>query len=709
LAFVTRLRSAAARGAALVAVLTVAPAAAAQATTWAVTTTADPSGPGCVGNEPCSIRQALQVAAPGDTIVIPANGSHYLLIHGELTVENPVSIIGGGEAATVIDAGGSSRVMLVSAPAGTTTSISNLTLTGGSVESSGPVEGGGGLLLESSSVALTGVAVSGNSVAINPASGEDGGGGILDLSSGPLTLSTTSVDDNSLSVSDPSGGTDGGGGIYAAPGAQLAVTGSTIAANTASISAAGGSSGGGGIYDASAASTYVNDTVSANSLSVSQGASNGGGAIFHEGAPGEISDTTIHQNSANAAGAGIFDNAGAYTVKNTIVAQGASGCAGPAGIVSAGFNLDGGSTCELTTSSDLPNTDPMLGPLANNGGSTLTQALTPASPAIDAGSCSDASGNPVPTDERGVARPQPAGGSCDIGAFEYEPASPKPLIVSGFRPVVLSSTRAMFAGLVNPGGPRTSWWFEYGLDPRYRSGGQYEHSTRPTPIAGGYAPARASAVVSGLVPAALYHVRLVVTNSAGTMVGPDQTFVTATDRRPPPPPQLNRYVNAVPRSGLVRVLIGRSFVPLTEPRRLPVGTEFDARRGTVLVTGAAVHGVVSGTFNGAVFRLGQPSSGPNAGVVTATLADGAFMGVPGYGVCRGRNARVLQTLHASVNGRFRVSGRFSAGTAGAGQWATSDRCDGTLTAVHRGAVPVANLRRHTTFTVRAGGSYLVRR
>ena len=53
---------------------------------------------------------------------------------------------------------------------------------------------------------------------------------------------------------------------------------------------------------------------------------------------------------------------------------------------SNGYNLsndDGGSI--LTATGDRINTDPMLGPLQDNGGPTFTHALLPGSPAIDAG------------------------------------------------------------------------------------------------------------------------------------------------------------------------------------------------------------------------------------------------------------------------------------------------------------------------------------
>ena len=62
--------------------------------------------------------------------------------------------------------------------------------------------------------------------------------------------------------------------------------------------------------------------------------------------------------------------------------------------------------------------DPKLGPLADNGGPTLTMALLPGSPAIDAGNTSLA----PTTDQRGF--PRPAGLAADIGAFEYGSVMP---------------------------------------------------------------------------------------------------------------------------------------------------------------------------------------------------------------------------------------------------------------------------------------------
>ena len=96
---------------------------------------------------------------------------------------------------------------------------------------------------------------------------------------------------------------------------------------------------------------------------------------------------------------------------------------------SSGHNLDSDGSCGLSGPGDLPNTDALLGLLADNGGPTQTHALLAGSPAIDAG---DNAACPA-TDQRGVARPQDGDGDgaavCDIGAYELggvPPASPTP-------------------------------------------------------------------------------------------------------------------------------------------------------------------------------------------------------------------------------------------------------------------------------------------
>jgi hypothetical protein len=85
---------------------------------------------------------------------------------------------------------------------------------------------------------------------------------------------------------------------------------------------------------------------------------------------------------------------------------------------SLGWNLiqaPGSATITGTTTGNLLGIDPLLGPLADNGGPTRTMALLPGSPAIDAG---DGTGAPA-NDQRGFARV--VGAASDVGAFEVQP------------------------------------------------------------------------------------------------------------------------------------------------------------------------------------------------------------------------------------------------------------------------------------------------
>jgi hypothetical protein len=104
----------------------------------------------------------------------------------------------------------------------------------------------------------------------------------------------------------------------------------------------------------------------------------------------------------------------------------------PIGPISAGFNLEGGTSCGFTATGDQQNvavadvlaTDANGAPLlADNDGPTETIALLDEgdNPALDAIPPADCA---VHTDQRGQERPQPEGGSCDIGAFELAQKAP---------------------------------------------------------------------------------------------------------------------------------------------------------------------------------------------------------------------------------------------------------------------------------------------
>lgn len=115
-------------------------------------------------------------------------------------------------------------------------------------------------------------------------------------------------------------------------------------------------------------------------------------------------------NAGTAGGAGI---SGDSFLIGTLLATNQPGgnCSGV--ISDGGYNLCSDATGAFTHPGSLNNTDPWLGPLADNGGPTPTMALLAGSTAIDAGDNSSVS----PTDQRGV--PRPFGAATDIGAYEY--------------------------------------------------------------------------------------------------------------------------------------------------------------------------------------------------------------------------------------------------------------------------------------------------
>jgi hypothetical protein len=146
-----------------------------------------------------------------------------------------------------------------------------------------------------------------------------------------------------------------------------------------------------------------------------------GGAIFTS-AGGTLVNLTLAHNRADsqavigcpagpAQGGGLAVTNSPLTVRGTIIAESSNGGEVWGVVTDAGYNICSDGTAGFTATGSLNNTDPLLGPLANNGGPTLTVGLYAGSPALDR----IPSGYP-PTDERGVSRPQ--GPAAEVGAYE---------------------------------------------------------------------------------------------------------------------------------------------------------------------------------------------------------------------------------------------------------------------------------------------------
>jgi uncharacterized repeat protein (TIGR01451 family)/CSLREA domain-containing protein len=326
-----------------------------------------------------------------------------------------------------------------------------LDLVGSTVRDSGitgSLSSGGGIT-STGVLALTDSIVRNNAVPVGIGTFSVGGG---IASTGALTLTRSTVRDNRA---------DSGGGISTAGTADVAdstvrdnearhgggivnsgtlwMNGTTISGNSAD----GGLDGSGGGILNTGTVTLTNSTVSGNEVR---------GTLSAHGAGLVNADTltsvhsTVNDNTAQtdvfdpAARTGGLFNSGTASLTATIVGNSfGADCrtlALPAAIASLGHNLDTDGSCGLTGNGDLSAVDPLLGPLLNNGGATLTHALLAGSPAVDA-----APGEVCPaSDQRGIPRPQ--GSECDIGAYE---------LVRRFQRADLQLAKTADAEAVRPG------------------------------------------------------------------------------------------------------------------------------------------------------------------------------------------------------------------------------------------------------------------
>jgi hypothetical protein len=269
------------------------------------------------------------------------------------------------------------------------------------------------------------------------------GGGIYtqqpDQGNATLVLIDTTVDDNETVLN--------GGGIYNLRD-DVRITRSTISNNRTT------DGNGAGIFNEGNL-TVANSTLSGNTADAD------GGGIYNNFSGGNallLNITVTLNQSLGLLNSGIHNSGRATDVRmgNSIVAGNNVDCSGP--ITSLGNNLDGDGTCLLAAAGDRPNADANLGPLADNGGPTLTHALLTDSDAIDAGNEAICQAPPVDgIDQRGVERPQDGdgvgGAVCDIGAFELEEEEAPPTPTPTRTPIAtLTPTPSPTPGRPNLGG-----------------------------------------------------------------------------------------------------------------------------------------------------------------------------------------------------------------------------------------------------------------
>ncbi len=353
----------------------------------------------------CTLRAALQEsnAMAGDnSIELPA-GTYLLtrpggggVTEGDLDVLGPVRVLGAGAESTRIDGNGARLNTRIFRVQSGSLQVRDVTLQNGGSQS---VSAGGGILVEAGSVFLSRVVMTGNEAFSN--------GGAIALFGGFLSMTDSTLDANVV--------TSRGGGLYAGSGTTVGISGSTLSNNQSTL---------GGALQSFGTLTLENSTVSGNSGSA------GTGGIINVGTM-DLNNVTVTNNTSGESSAGraggIASNGGVLHVRNSLIAGnfnpgGSPDCAGP--IDSQGHNLiqdTTGCTLSGSTTGNLTGVNPLLSPLANNGGPTRTHAIGATSPARDAGSPAAAGTSSLAcrvVDQRGVSRPQ--GARCDMGAFERQ-------------------------------------------------------------------------------------------------------------------------------------------------------------------------------------------------------------------------------------------------------------------------------------------------
>jgi hypothetical protein len=387
-----------------------------------VTTNAD-SGPG-------SLRQAIVDVCPGGTITFDMNQvvSPITLTSAPLITTQGLIINGPGAAQLAVSANDHSAVFQTTVASPGVVTLSGLSLTQGNSSS-----GGGGISNNGSgTLNITASIVSQNRTEMR-------GGGISNNGAGIVNVNDSTLYQNSCQA--------GGCGVFNASTGTVNVTNSTLNGNGAFSF---GSRGGGILNSSTGTVNITNSTLSNNN------ANTGAGILNDSTGTVNITNSTISHNFATGAstfrpyrllqpsleppsfGGGLSNfSTGPFRLRNSIVALNVASPGGAdvdGAFTTLGHNLIGhnaGSTGFTPgMNGDLVGTgssaiDPRLGPLADNGGPTLTRMLQDDSPARDAGDNSAIANPPFPgppfTDQRGPGFPRILNNTVDIGSFEATP------------------------------------------------------------------------------------------------------------------------------------------------------------------------------------------------------------------------------------------------------------------------------------------------
>jgi hypothetical protein len=383
----------------------------------------------------CSLFEAISVAAPGATIEFSDlfDTPQTISLGIAVAINKSLTINGKGAHLLTIDGNQSSRGFNINIGGGATVNINNLTVTrgftsGGSgggiflagggtlnlsdvvIDNSGAVVSGGGIFSSGSNLNIVNSRITAN----RTLSGGARGAGVS-IYGGNLSIRGSVVSGNNNLIFQP-GLQSFGGGLELESGVTAIIENSTVSNNSSDI--------GGGVWNNSAILRMSNVTLSGNPNSLAgSGLANASTAVLRNST---VAGNTAVSQGFNEGRAGGIYNSGNLTLANVIAADNVAPSSADienngvvtllgANIVEAG--LSGG----VSGAGSVSSVDPKLAPLGNYGGATPTQALNAGSPAINAGSNSealDATGAGLAFDQRGAGALRIMGEIVDLGAFE---------------------------------------------------------------------------------------------------------------------------------------------------------------------------------------------------------------------------------------------------------------------------------------------------
>jgi hypothetical protein len=372
----------------------------------------------------CTLRSAIaanDAVGGGGTIVLLAGT---MQLGSTIELDTPATLKGGtSDARATILVAPAGQAAIAAFVGGAPVTLENLTVTGATDGNAIYANGAAPLTLtnmivrdnRAASVGFAaGLTYSGSNVVIQDSTFSGNSGVTAGAIYGYGGTSDSLQIRNSELRSNTSTSKHSAGAVYVREG-TAAISGTRVTGNQAPD--------GGGItlepLDGPIAATVSDSTLDGNAAT----ATGGGGALYLAAGNASVAATlrsdTFLGNVAPTGGSAFGGLLIDVSLHDSVLAHDTLACSGVGPLVSLGHNVTDETSCSLAGAGDRQATDPLLGPLADNGGRSFTALPQAGSPLVDAADTACSA-----TDQRGIVRPQ--GRGCDIGAAESSLTTPAP-------------------------------------------------------------------------------------------------------------------------------------------------------------------------------------------------------------------------------------------------------------------------------------------